>query len=221
MSQNAVAPVGRSVVFTTVCVALAAAAHTWMSGSALPVWAVLVGTALVFGTARLAAGSERSLAAIGTLMGLDQTILHFAFTAAQQHATAVAALPGSASPPGTGQTQMPGMPGMPGMPSAGMSIPGMTMPTMSATTLRMTPGMLLAHAAAALLCAWWLRRGEAMVHSLASAVAAWVAEGLHMTVLGRRPVVSRPVACGVWSAPTVSAGGLLRFTVARRGPPRI
>jgi hypothetical protein len=128
MSQSAVAPMGRAVVFTTVCVALAAAAHTWMSGSALPAWVVLAGIALLFGTARLAAGSERSLAAIGTLMGVDQTILHLAFTAAQRQAAGVVTMAGSASPFGTGGAQMPAMPGM------------------AATALRMTPGMLLAHA---------------------------------------------------------------------------
>jgi hypothetical protein len=190
------------VVFTTVCVALAAAAHAWMSGSPLPVWVVLVGVVLVFGTSRLAAGSERSLAAIGALMGVDQAVLHVAFAGAQQHATTVAA--------------------MPGMPSPAMPMPGMAMPGMGAAAVGMTPGMLLAHGVAALVCAWWLRRGEAMVHTLAGAVGAWFAAGLRLAVLGRRPVVSRPAAsAGAWSAPTVAAGGLLRFAVARRGPPRL
>ncbi|HEV2635255.1 MAG TPA: hypothetical protein VGX23_08915 [Actinocrinis sp.] len=175
-----------------------------MSGSSLPAWVLLVGTVLVFGTARLASGSERSLAAIGSLMGLDQTVLHFAFAAAQQHAAMVGA-----------------MPAMPGMPLSAMPVPGMAMPGMSSVTaVRMTPGMLLAHALAALLCTWWLRCGEAMAHSLVRAVATWFAEGPHIAVLGGRPVAPRPPVGGAWNAPAVPTGGLLHFAVTRRGPPR-
>ena len=220
-------------MFTAVCVFLAVAAHTWMSGAGIPLWAVPAGLLPVFVSARLAAGREQSLGMILTLMGLDQTALHLLFDAAQQHAAAAAAvisspaaiivqlppapLPGMSSIPAvpTGGFQMPGMPGMPGMNgTAGLGLVG------SAAQMRMTPGMLAVHVVAALVCAWWLRRGEVTVHALVGAIAAWIADRFRLPqTAGARPVLAGRPACVRAAGPTRPGVGLLRFALARRGPP--
>ena len=225
MSQKTVLPTSRAAVFTAVCVCLAVAAHSWMSGAAIPPWAVLAGSVPVFATARLAAGRERSLGTILLLMGLDQTALHLLFENAQSHASGMSgALPvvspiSTAAMPGM---QMPGMPGasgtpvMPMMQAAGSHLTGSQMAAM-----HMTPGMFAMHAVAALICAWWLRRGETSVHALAGVVAAWIAERIWLP----RPGSSQPTMPGLanhrisGTGPIRPTTGLLRFVLARRGPP--
>jgi hypothetical protein len=231
MSQKPVLPTGRAAAFTAVCVLLAVAAHTWMSGANVPTWAVLAALAPVFATARLAAGRERSLGTILMLMGLDQTALHLLFGAAQQHAAAMAAvitspaaiivqlpsapLPGASTIPAVSPAAMAAMPSMPGMPSpmSGMGL------SAAAAQMRMTPGMLAAHAVAALICAWWLRRGEATVHALVGAVAAWIADRFRLPQPGPRPVAVGLQGRVRGIAPALPPFRLLRFALARRGPP--
>jgi hypothetical protein len=199
MSQRPVLPTGRAAVFAAVCVCLAWAAHRWMSGAPVPPWAVLVGAVAAFGTARPIAGRERSLATITALMAVDQTALHLLFEAAQRGAAQSAALPAMA--------------GMTGMPMPGMQAPG--------TAMHMTAGMFAAHAIAALVCAWWLRRGEAATHAAVRAVAAWLAERLSVPMPGACAVVSGPRRRRSRDVGVDRPRGLLiRFTVARRGPPR-
>jgi hypothetical protein len=201
MSQRPVSPTGRAAVFTAVCVCLAFAAHRWMSGAGVPPWALLVGTALVFVTARAAAGRERSLPAILTLVGLDQIALHLLFEAAQQHAAAVSMA-----------ASMPGMQ-MPGMTGSGMTGSGV------ATPMQMTPGMLAAHALSALVCAWWLRRGEASAHALVRAIAAWIADRIHLPLLGAYTIAVGPARRLRRTGPILPRIRLIRFALARRGPP--
>jgi hypothetical protein len=234
MSQKPVLPTGRAAVFTVVCVLLAVAVHSWMSGAAVPPWAVLAGLVPVFVTARLASGRERSLGAILLLMGLDQTALHLLFEAAQQHAAAMA---DTITSPAAIIVQLPSMPmpgmSMPGMSTAGVSMSGMPMSGMNmsgmgmygmsapgvAAKMQMTPGMLAMHAMTALVCAWWLRRGEATVHALVGTVAAWIADKFRLPRPDVRPIRLGPDAFFRGSRPTVPSTRLLRFALARRGPP--
>ncbi len=83
----------------------------------------------------------------------------------------------------------------------------------------MSAGMLLGHALAALVCAWWLRRGEAAVHSLARGAAHWIVERFAVPVhavpvAGRRRVTLRiePAALALRSQWLLTSRGL-------RGPP--
>ena len=73
--------------------------------------------------------------------------------------------------------------------------------------------MLALHVVAALLLAWWLRRGEDL---------AWT---LLVRLAGRRPTFADPTAVTarplpvVWPAPRVLAARALLLPVGRRGPP--
>jgi hypothetical protein len=88
---------------------------------------------------------------------------------------------------------------------------------------RMTPGMLAAHIVAALVAAWWLRHGEAAAWSLARALATRVT--LPLGWLNRLATPTVPwtppsSARAVFDVPDRPGPGvLLRFIVARRGPP--
>ena len=88
-------------------------------------------------------------------------------------------------------------------------------------TSGMTTGMIAAHVVAALVAAWWLRRGEAAVWSLARTLGLALIAPLVLLVValvaldasapGRRVATRTPARLG--------PGRLLRFDVARRGPP--
>ena len=219
-------------MFTAVCVGLALAAHIWMSGARVPLWAVLAGLLPVFATARLAAGREQSLGGIMALMGLDQTALHFLFDAAQQHAASVASAAQAVTvspaaiimrlPP----APLPGMasiPAIPAIPAAAMSMPGMnSMAGMGAAApMHMTTGMFTAHALAVAVCAWWLRRGEVAVHEVFAALAAWIADRFQLPSPVRQAIVTAgpPAARPRRTEPSRPVTTFLRFAVARRGPP--
>ena len=103
-----------------------------------------------------------------------------------------------------------------------MSMPGMGMPmTGTGDDMRMTPGMLAGHVLVALVCAWWLRRGEAAVHAFAREAVERVAVSfaapaliLVLPVRDRSRIMLRvePVALALRSQ-------WLRTSLARRGPP--
>lgn len=95
-------------------------------------------------------------------------------------------------------------------------------PATAAAHHTMTGGMWLAHITAALVAAWWLRRGEAAVWSLARTL------GLALIA----PLVLLAVTLVAWTPPRqalaaaaesrtrlLGPGRLLRFDLARRGPP--
>jgi len=156
MASESVVPTLRATVFAVVCVALGAGAHRAMSGSSIPAWALATACAGAYAPARYAAGrGEMGFRAIAALMGSLQLAFHLLFSYAQHI--------GASSSSGP---MMAGMQGM-SMPD-GMSMPaGMAMPGMAtASPMHMTLGMLLGHVVAALLCAWWLRCGEAALHDL-------------------------------------------------------
>ena len=209
MTREPVLPAVRSAMFTAVCLGLSVAAHRAMSQAAIPPWAIVLGGIGVYAPARLGSRRERGLAEITLLMGVLQIALHLLFAYAQDQAASAAQVSMS--------QQMSGM-AMPAG-SSMSSMPGMSMAGTGGGGMRMSGGMLLGHALAALVCAWWLRRGEAAVHAVVRGAAHWIvahfAGPVHVVpVAGRGRVVLRvePVALALRSQ-------WLRTRRALRGPP--
>lgn len=196
MSPPAPQPVfrtARAVVFATVCVALAISGHVLASGT-VPAWAAVAGFCAVLGVTLVLAGHERSLATIlGGLLG-GQFALHVLFTAATQ--------PVHHHPAG----MRPG-PDM-ALPVAHGDVDGTT--------------MTLAHTVAALIAAWWLRRGERAAWSLARRVTAAADRPIRLLIalLAVEPAAPPRRTPAVPAAAAVTAvGRALRHQVVRRGPP--
>jgi len=203
MTRDPVLPATRAAVFTAVCLGLSAGVHQAMSGAPIPGWSLVLGGAGVYVLARLGAGRERGLAAIAVLMGSLQLVLHLLFAAAQTAAAASA---------------------MPGMSMPAMTMPqGVSMPGMPATGRELTPWMIVAHATAALVCAWWLRRGEAAVHGVMRGVTARLSVRLRppaivcVVVVRTAPILR---TCRAWPAVALlRSQWLLRGARVLRGPP--
>jgi hypothetical protein len=215
MTREPVLPAVRSAMFTAVCLGLGVAAHRAMSDAAIPPWAIVLGGIGVYAPARLGSRRERGLLEITLLMGVLQVALHLLFAYAQDLAVAQTAT----SMPGMSGMSMPAGSSMAPMPVHGaktamtMAMPGM------AAGMRMSSGMLLGHALAALMCAWWLRRGEAAVHAVVRGTAHWIVEHLATPVhvvpvaaRGRLALRVEPVALALRSQ-------WLRTSRALRGPP--
>ena len=110
---------------------------------------------------------------------------------------------------------------------AGMAEPGSSMGHQGMVSGPVQDGhgglaMTLAHSGAALICAWWLRRGERLAWALtrrAALLAAWPLRAL-ATTLARWPVLAGPVRVLI---PAVGQrrprSPLLEHSVIRRGPP--
>lgn len=215
----------RAVVFATMCVAISAAGHVWMSGRPVPPWALILAMLLVFAAALAAAGRRRGFAAIAALMLTGEFGLHLLFSAAQRTADAGMAIEPGPATAGSGagamsmpMLGMPGMPGMSGMP-ANPPLPGSWL--MSLAMSHGPLGMIAVHAAAGLLCAWWLYRGEQAVFGLLWILALKVPvltlfddpEPVVVPVLPRRPSIPRLAPVAAWCEP-------LDYVLVRRGPPR-
>ena len=224
----------RAVVFAAVCVTLSLAGHEWMSGHAVAPWAVLAAMMGVFAGAYLLGKRRRGFVPIAALMLLGEAGLHTLFRLANspatadawvrriEHAAAVTAgMLHPAPPADSAWAQMPMPPGMsmPGMPAMGSPHPasGMAMPGMGHGPW----GMIAAHAAAGLVCSWWLARGETMVFGLLFALVMMAFAPIRLALAACR-------ACCSWRAPRtrirpVAArsryGLVLAHSVVRRGPP--
>ncbi|NVI88537.1 hypothetical protein [Actinomadura sp. BRA 177] len=192
----------RAVVFATACVALAVLGHVLAGGDRVPLWAATVGFGAVLGVTLMLAGHERSLATIlGGLLG-GQFALHALFTnASAHHAPAMA-------------HHTPAMHAA--MPS--------TADTVAASAAQGGNGlvMTLAHCVAALVAAWWLRRGE----RAAWAMVRWVAAAADRPVRLLPALLTIEAAVPPRPVPVVPAadagtaiGRVLRHQVVRRGPP--
>lgn len=236
MTRQPVLPAARAAVFTAVCVGVGLAAHLGMSHAPVPAWAILTALGLVFAAARAVAGRERPLPVILALMGAGQLLLHELFGLAQSWAAASAdtiasrnavivllppaPLPGVPSVAGaaaaaaaagtSGMTGMAGMPGMTDGPETYAAPGGM----------HMGAGMLLGHALAALVCAWWLRCGEAAVHQISRTAARRVLRAARRKAISVRPPLPRsrrraPVRPDV---PQLRSA-LIAHALRRRGPP--
>ena len=192
MTREPVLPTLRAAVFAAVCLGLGVAAHRLMSGAAIPAWAMVLGGLGAYVPARFGTRRERGLVGILALMGVVQIALHLLFAFAQDAAVSAASTASTATmPPSTSMwtaglhvpsgASMSGMAmpsvAMPGMSMSGASLRGMAMAGMgmpgAGGAMRMGAGMLLGHVAAAVICAWWLRRGEAAVHRVVCSAAGW------------------------------------------------
>ena len=191
----------RAAVFAAVCVLLAAAGHGLAMGDMPPPWADAAGFVVVFGLGRALAGRERGLPEIGAGMLLTQAGLHLGFDAARRvtpmHSTRMAGMPHMA------HTHMSGHP----------------MAHMAQYPHAVTAHATVAHVVAALVAAWWLRRGEVALWSLLRRTAAlvpglaawWHDAPLPAPVDGLRPAPAGPIR----PRPLLA----LRHAVSRRGPP--
>lgn len=201
----------RAAVFATVCVALAVLGHVLAGGAAVPLWAGTAGLGAVLGVTLMLAGHERSLATIlGGLLG-GQFALHTLFTGAAPH-------PAPVTP---AMSAMPAMadhtPAMHAAMSAGAN-------TLAAPAPHDANGlvMTLAHCVAALVAAWWLRRGERAAWAMARRVAAATDRPVRalLALLTVEPTASpRPVPAAPAADEAPSVGRVLRHQVVERGPP--
>ncbi|MFJ5303709.1 hypothetical protein [Streptomyces sp. NPDC088350] len=184
----------RAAVFAAVCVLLAAAGHGLATGATPPSWADGAGFLVVFGMGCLLGGRERSLPGIGAAMLATQAGLHLGFDLARPRA---------------------------GMAMAGMAqMSGHGMAPMRQTQA-MTPHAVAAHVGAALVAAWWLRRGEAALWSLLRWAVAFVPGLVAWWRHAPAPLPTRPARrsgrAAADAAPLRQL--LLRHAVSRRGPP--
>jgi hypothetical protein len=213
MTREPVLPTLRAAVFAAMCLGLGVLAHRLMSGAAIPAWAMVLGGIGAYVPARLGTRRERGLVGILLLMGVTQIALHLLFASAQNAAAAASTM--TASMPGMHMPSGASMAGMPGMTMPGMSMSG------SGSAMSMSAGMLLAHALAAAICAWWLRRGEAAVHRLVRGAAGWV---LGRILLSFYVATVRPAAAPAFPRVEPVALALrsqwLRTVRPLRGPPQ-
>ena len=91
----------------------------------------------------------------------------------------------------------------------------------AATTMTggMTAGMLTVHVLAALVAAWWLRRGEAAAWSAAGSVGLFLFAPLLLLFTTVFAPATPTAAVVRTPAPRLGPGRLLRHFVTRRGPP--
>jgi hypothetical protein len=177
----------RAAVFAAVCVGVSATGHTVTAGAAPPVAGPAAGFALVFAVAWAAARTERGLAAVCGWMLWGQAALHVLFSAAPADAL--------------------------GGPAAHHAAPVLAADASGGPAW----GMIAAHAAAALVSGWWLRRGEAAAFSFVRYVRTLLFPLRLLT-----PWSPSPVAAGGPVAPAdagVRPSRVLRHVVSRRGPP--
>lgn len=227
----------RAVVFAALCVLVGAVGHDAFSVGAIPLWALLVGGLGVFVLAQPLTRRERGLPTILVLMAAVQLGLHELFAAAQHTAAGMAmsmpmsmGTPPMRTPTATAMSRSLGL----AMPPRGEFWCGHTEPAGVTQVMQniavpggggpqhsMTSGMWAAHLAAAVVAAWWLRRGEAAVWSLAHSLGLALITPLVLLAAAFRPwTPPHRTAAPVSGAPArVGPGRLLRFDLARRGPP--
>lgn len=234
----------RAAVFAVACVSVSAAGHIWMSGAAVPAWALLLALLATGGAGYVLAGRQRGFASIAGLMLAGELILHLLFTAAQNAAgdgpmNAMPSMPGMSNT--AGMTSMPGMVMQQPMPTtACLCGPGGTalggggvvgggvvgggartsLSSMGWMSAHHSIGMIAVHAVAGLLCAWWLACGEAAAFRLLRAFAQFA---LPLLVIAWRALPAVPDLTA--RVPddrqdrTPTGWRLLVHAVVRRGPP--
>jgi hypothetical protein len=214
----------RAAVFAAVCVSVSAAGHVWMSGPSIPAWALCVAVLSVGGAGYALSGRQRGFASIAPLMLTGQLGLHLLF-AAGQHTV------------GGTMAAMPGMPDMSriimprpvpasawlcgGAMTASGASPGHGMAaTMAWMTAYGSAGMIAVHAAAGLLAAWWLCRGEAAVFRLLNSFARFALPLLMLAWPGALTVPDLTAGVAVDAHERAPSGRvLLVHALVRRGPP--
>jgi hypothetical protein len=187
------------------CTTLAVAGHVAAGRAAVAPKAVVLGFALLYLVAWALTGAERSLATIlGGLLG-GQFMLHALFAAAAPTVTTVRHTGGHALHQVVATSDV---------------VPGASGATFGAGVV-----MLVAHVTAALGAAWWLRKGEQAVWTLARRVAVLAAYPLRalrtlVALLGAAPACCpAPVGRLRTNGLIRPASVALRGSVTRRGPP--
>jgi len=203
----------RAAVFAALCVLVGAVGHDAFSTSAIPLWAPAVGFLAVFLLAQQFTRRERGLPTILVLMGVVQVGLHELFGLAQRLSENSMPMAIALPPRGAywcGHSE-----------PAGVTEAMQHAATMAPSQHSMTAGMWAAHVSAALAASWWLRRGEAAVWSLGRALALALIAPLVMLVVALVPWTPprRIVRLAEAMPSRLGPGRLLRFDVARRGPP--
>ena len=199
---------GRAMVFAALCVLVGAVGHDAFSVGGIPVWALAAGGGATFLVVRPFTQRERGLPLILALMAAVQVGLHELFARAQRGSGGTMRM---ATPPRgawwCGHSEPPGVTQV--MHNVAGAAPSQH---------SMTTGMWAAHVVAALVAAWWLRRGEAAVWSLAGTLGLAIVAPLVQLVPWTPP--RHAATAPVTAAPTrLGPGRLLRFELARRGPP--
>ncbi len=226
----------RAAVFAAACVGLSAAAHAWMSGAPIAAWALTLAVLAVFAAAYALGGRPRGFASIAGLMLVGELGLHLLFSAAQQ--TAAQASAATAWTPDLSRIKTAyalaavdwlcghGMNGARDLAAAGRSGGSSGSGTMAASpsmgwmASHGCAGMIGVHVAAGLLCAWWLRRGEAALFQTLRALADCALPLLFLVLPAARPVpdftavVPEDPGAHLPSTCRVLVGALVR-----RGPP--
>lgn len=214
--------VARVLVFSLVCVLLAAIGHTLAGGHRPPLSLLVLGGAAVAVPAGRLAGRERTLGEMAGAVTVTQTALHLLYAFARPPRSP--SVPLSARPPQHGEA----MHGAYAPHGSGVAakvadteLVGMTMPV-----THLSPVMLLAHLVAGLGAAWWLRQGEALVWRLCRLPGAPLSALLHALALWQRwsrhraQLAQRRVPPGIRAEDEVSCSArMLRHALARRGPP--
>lgn len=209
----------RAAIFAVVCVTMAALGHAVMSGGTLPGW--MLGAAFV-ATASGAwwlTGRQRGGTVVTGATVAAQLVLHLLFHFSQSARLTQAPMAHGAhgAHGGHGAGGMGGGSGMEGM-------AGMADAHMASAPGGITPGMLAAHALAALVCGLWLWRGEAAAFRLARTLAAavFVPLCLVLRLLGADalPLPTRRLPARPGAGRTLRTA-LLHYVVARRGPPEV
>ena len=194
MSTPAPPRLPRSAAFAGVCAGVSATGHSLSSGHGVSLPALLLGSALILAVAHGTARSEQGLGALTARMLWSQAALHLVLT--------LAVRPGdpASDPTGLGHTAAHGS--LPeGAGGAGAD-------------------MLLAHAAAGLASAWWLRQGERAAFDLLGFLDTLL-RGVLLVLLARpRPVVL-PGTPRFARTGAPAPRPALRYVRAVRGPPAL
>ncbi|WP_329331611.1 hypothetical protein OG866_02395 [Streptomyces sp. NBC_00663] len=202
----------RAAVFAAVCVLLAALGHVLMSGADVPAWALAAG---VTGTGAVGwglAGRERGLPLIVTVVVMVQTLLHEAFSLAQE----------SSDEPAHMHMHMhmrTGSMHMDSLDMGGTSMGHMGHAMDGGGVGSSSYGMLAAHLLAALLTGLWLAYGEKAAFRILRAVAGWLAAPLRLLLALPTPADRPRVRRGRPRSDRAPALRLLVHAITSRGPP--
>ncbi|MEU7208881.1 hypothetical protein AB0B06_10780 [Streptomyces sp. NPDC044989] len=224
-------------MFAAVCVLLTALAHSLMSPTPVPWWALGAGAAATGSAAWLLAGRERGRVTVVGVAITAQAALHSLFSLAQ-----VLAQPQSSGgslarqwmihvlcgAPTDASSEVPTSMSSTGMASMGAMDMGSMRHSVSAANALppghdmggVSPtGMLLAHLLAAVLSGLWLAYGEQAVFRIARSFAAWLIGSLHPVLRPAAPPHRPPAHLRRGRAERTPRLLLLTHTIISRGPP--
>lgn len=204
MSEHLLPRATRAAALAAVCVMLAAIGHVLGSQTVLPQTTVLQAGLAAFCVGWGFARRERTLSAIAAFVLGTQAVLYIWFQAAQIHDPVARCAAVTNLPPGL---TVPGM--------CGSAVPGWAQSAL----------MVGSHIIGALICAWWLRRGEAALFMLGR-----LALTLGRALLSGLAALLRALAFVPYAGPRRTGGPRddrrprrlstgAHLPVVRRGPP--